>query len=740
MRKKRRFNTLAIILAAMLAFSGVGTAFAEPVGSTAIEEIVSIEDDSAEIVEEEAAGEISENVEEEAAAEEDVAEVTEEDAAEVTVADAAEVTEEDAAESVEEDAAEVTEEDSAEAVEEDAAEVTEEDAAEVTENDAPEVTEDDGSGAAEIESKEAVEEEPAGGVEEEPAEVVVKETPEAAEEETSEAAAEESTEAAEEETPEAVEEETTEAAAKESTEAAAEETPETVEKEATEAVAEETPEAMKEESSVITQMTRLEAPTISLTANYNPYYGFILLEWNKVNNANKYVIYKNGSILKEVGSSDHNYSDYDNEIGDTFYYYVSAYDSTGNLICKSSTVSETVSVQITIGEPVVSNYYVAVEYGKVIGVSKCQLWRNGINLNLEPYWVDELSNVFMDFTLTYSGTYIYEVVGFDENGNEVCKSNPRTVTWTAPEGGIVPMKITDVGNTTKGVSIYWQPDSRAKYHNLFRSHKLSDGTTETPRETLEDNEKSPTLAPLDGLISGELYEYEGIASAFCFYNYMWEESVYEEVSSDSFVKRYIGTTTMMAPTCTAKGLRVSWPKVKGAKKYVIFRSVGAGTPDWKYLTTVTATSDAIQVYNSNGAFTPGTWYAFTVRAIGEDNPFNPNDTCYGGQPAGRSVLYRQPVKVTKLQSIQSGVRATFTSVTAGYTYGLYRAKVTGSTVGSYSLVSTVTNSSVGRDVWITDKTAENGTQYSYYVRCLSSDKKTPLSSYANTMTITYKKP
>ena len=719
MRKKRRFNTLAIILAVMLAFSGVGTAFAEPAGSTAIEEIVSVEGDSAEIVEEEA--EAAEEVTVEAAeentveaVEEDAAEVTEEDAAEVTEEDAAEAVEEEVTEVAEEDAAEVVEEDAAEVTEEDAAEVAEEDAAEVTEEDAAEVTEEDASESAEIESTEAVEEEPAGGVEEESAEAV------------------------EEETTEAVEEETTGAAAEESTEAAAEES--------TEAAAEESTEAVEEESSVITQMTRLEAPTITLDAYVDIVYGWIYLSWKSVDGADKYIIYRDGSVLSEEGSSAGAYYDGDVVNGVTYSYYISAYDSTGNLICKSSSVSATYRISIDLSTPDVEDYYVSLDFNWADGIDDYQLWRNGIYLSTKSYWLDEYSGGFWDYTLTSSGTYIYEVVGFDKNGNEICKSNPRTVTWTAPEGGIKPLKIQDVGNTTKGVSIYWQPDDRAEdsreqYYEFYRSRQLMNGRTED-RKYISRFDVSPAVTPLDGLISGELYNYEAHAFVYLHRNiYAQDEyDVYGEIAVDSFVKRYIGTTTMKAPTCTAKGLRVSWPKVKGAKKYVIFRSVGAGTPDWKYLTTVTATEDATQVYNSNGAFTPGGWYAFTVRAIGEDNPFNPNDTCYGGQPAGRSVLYRQPVKVTKLQSIQSGVRATFTSVTAGYTYGLYRAKVTGSTVGSYSLVSTVTNASVGRDVWITDKTAENGTQYSYYVRCLSSDKKTPLSSYANTMTITYKKP
>ena len=276
-------------------------------------------------------------------------------------------------------------------------------------------------------------------------------------------------------------------------------------------------------------------------------------------------------------------------------------------------------------------------------------------------------------------------------------------------------------NTSKGVVLGWDAVPGATEYVVARQIVGDDSTSESVGSGITANSFT---APLDGLVSGALYQYEV---------YALKDGVPLCDASDAWY--YVGTTTMNAPTCTAKGLRVTWPKVEGAQKYTVFRHIGGGTPVWKYLTTVAATDAATQVYEtkSTAGLVPGEWYAYTVRAMGE------MDT-YGGQPAGRSVRYREAVKTTKLQSISTGVRATFTSVAAGYTYGLYRAPVTNGTTGSYTLVATVTNSSVGQPVWITDTGAVNGKGYSYYVRCLSKDKKVPLSSYANKMSITYKKP
>ena len=285
------------------------------------------------------------------------------------------------------------------------------------------------------------------------------------------------------------------------------------------------------------------------------------------------------------------------------------------------------------------------------------------------------------------------------------------------------MKITGAVNTTGGVVISWRPDSRAASYKVYRSRRKEGSYEADNRVELGSNiNGSSFTVPPEGLVSGNLYQYE--VQAY---------KAGTLLSEDVIVKRYIGATAMNAPTCTAKGLRVTWPKVQGAEKYVIYRHSGAGAPDWKYLTSVSASDNPVQVYNNNGTFEPGGWYAYTVRAIGADN-------IYGGQPAGRSVRFRQPVKITKVQSISSGVRATFTTVAVGYTYGLYRAPVTGGTAGTYTRVATVVNSSVGKDVWITDTTAVSGKGYSYYVRCLSKDLAVPLSSYANDLKITYKKP
>ncbi len=196
---------------------------------------------------------------------------------------------------------------------------------------------------------------------------------------------------------------------------------------------------------------------------------------------------------------------------------------------------------------------------------------------------------------------------------------------------------------------------------------------------------------------------------------------------------FLATPVVNAPTSAAAGVRVSWPTVEGAAKYVIMRSVGAGAPDWKWRETVDAGTAATQVFVDSKDIESGTWYAYTIRALTFEG-------IYSGQVGGRSIKYLAPVEVVKAQSISTGVRITFTNVNGGYTYRLYRStRGSNGKFGDYVKVVDQTKVWKGspETVWIHDTTAKKGTTYRYYVRCVSKDGAVPLSSYKNYMQITY---
>ena len=193
----------------------------------------------------------------------------------------------------------------------------------------------------------------------------------------------------------------------------------------------------------------------------------------------------------------------------------------------------------------------------------------------------------------------------------------------------------------------------------------------------------------------------------------------------------IPSPAVKPPTSAAAGVRVSWPRVNGAVKYQILRSVGT-TISWKTLTTVSASQNAEQVYMDTTATTSGTWYAYTIRSV--DSAGN-----LSKQVGGKSVKYLAPVSVKAAVHVSDGARVTFTTVNSGYTYRLYRSEYSASskTWGDYEIITDLPHAYNGsdQDVWIYDKTADYYTTYRYYVRCVSRDGAVPLSSYKNTINL-----
>ena len=331
------------------------------------------------------------------------------------------------------------------------------------------------------------------------------------------------------------------------------------------------------------------------------------------------------------------------------------------------------------------------------------------------------STVIKEPTVTEEGQMLYEATF--ENETFVAQSKIVPI----PKEATYEIIFKQFANTSQGIIVQWKAveDPDLKDYTLYRSES---GKNEWALVNEHFTETRIIDTAVTDLKSGSRYDYKVTVTKKSGNTY--------DGQRDGWY--YLGVTTMNAPTCTKAGVRVTWPKVEGATKYVVMRSIGAGTPKWKYLTTVAATEDAEQTLNTK-AGESGSWYAYTVRAVYTDE--NGNDI-YGGQPAGRSILYRAPVKVVKADNIFSGVRVTFKTVKAGYTYRLYRSEFENGKWSAYEKVMDLVKTYTGeaQNVWIYDKTAESGKSYKYYVRCVSKDGKVPLSSYDNELWIRYVKP
>ena len=332
-----------------------------------------------------------------------------------------------------------------------------------------------------------------------------------------------------------------------------------------------------------------------------------------------------------------------------------------------------------------------------------------LRLLAAPTGLRENSNVALPKTLFGEDGNAYTVL--PENLSE-----SMTLTDTAPVWYTAPV-LNSISNRSAGVAFSWKPAEGVSRYRVFRK----EGAGEYRK--LKD---TAAVSILDTAVtSGVSYTY----TVSC----LSEDGKTAGNKNEAGRKiSFLATPAVNAPTSAAAGVRVSWPTVPGASKYVILRHTGTGTPTWKWLKTVTAGTGSSQSYTDTSKdIRSGSWYAYTIRAINAEGT-------YSGQVGGRSIKYLAPVELTKVQSISTGVRLIFTNIEGGYTYRLYRSTKTGGKFGPYEKITDLTKVWNGypQNVWIQDTTAKAGTTCRYYVRCVSKDGKVPLSSYKNTMEIT----
>ena len=156
---------------------------------------------------------------------------------------------------------------------------------------------------------------------------------------------------------------------------------------------------------------------------------------------------------------------------------------------------------------------------------------------------------------------------------------------------------------------------------------------------------------------------------------------------------------------TATGTKMTFKGTAGAAKYRIFLKSGTS---WKKLGDTTALT-----YTYNG-LTGGTKYTYTVRAISAEGAYlSPYNT------AGWGYAFIAAPAVPTLKNSKNGVVISWKKPSGAVNFRIFRK--TGS--GGWAKVADTAN------LTYTDKTAKNGTKYTYTIRCLSKDAKSYTSAY-----------
>ena len=152
------------------------------------------------------------------------------------------------------------------------------------------------------------------------------------------------------------------------------------------------------------------------------------------------------------------------------------------------------------------------------------------------------------------------------------------------------------------------------------------------------------------------------------------------------------------------GVHISWNKVSGTQKYIVYRKTDKS--GWTRIGT-TVDSSFIDSTAKNG-----TMYYYTVKAQADyyDDAYN-KFTCYSAyNKTGLKIKYISAPALTKISNEADGIRVYWNKVSGADGYYVYR-RVTGTT--AWTRIATIKKNST---VSYKDKTALSGQRYDYTVK------------------------
>mgnify|MGYP000402873258 FL=1 len=153
------------------------------------------------------------------------------------------------------------------------------------------------------------------------------------------------------------------------------------------------------------------------------------------------------------------------------------------------------------------------------------------------------------------------------------------------------------------------------------------------------------------------------------------------------------------------GVKLTWNKVNGAAKYRVYYK---GRKGWTRMVDTTSTSYIDKDVSS------GRNYTYTVRCISADG----KSFTSGYDSKEQLVKYIAAPEISKLESVNGGVKISWGKVSGATKYRVYYKGSKGWT----KMVDTTSTSYIDKDV-------SSGRNYTYTVRCITSDAKKFTSGY-----------
>ena len=419
-------------------------------------------------------------------------------------------------------------------------------------------------------------------------------------------------------------------------------------------------------------------------------YGGVKLTWNKVNGAAKYRVYYKGrkGWTRMVDTTSTSYIDKDVSSGRNYTYtvrcisadgksFTSGYDSKGTII-KYIAAPEISKLENVNGG-------VKISWNKVSGATKYRVYYKG-----SKGWtrmVDTTSTSYIDKDVSSGRNYTYTVRCISADGKSFTSgydSKGTTIKYiAAPE-------ISKLENVNGGVKISWNKVSGAtKYRVYYKGSKGWTRMVDTTSTSYIDKDVS----------SGRNYTYTVRCISAD------GKSFTSGYDSKGTTIKYIAAPEISKLENVNGGVKISWNKVNGAAKYRVYYK---GRKGWTRMVDTTSTSYIDKDVSS------GRNYTYTVRCISADG----KSFTSGYDSKGTIIKYIAAPEISKLESVNGGVKISWGKVSGATKYRVYYKGSKGWT----RMVDTTSTSYIDKDV-------SSGKNYTYTVRCITSDAKKFTSGY-----------
>ncbi len=327
---------------------------------------------------------------------------------------------------------------------------------------------------------------------------------------------------------------------------------------------------------------------------------------------------------------------------------------------------------------------IKISFEKLSGVSgKYRVYRKTAGASWTAL-ADVTTASYTDTTATAGTKYTYTVkfIGYDGTTSLYDKDGLSVTRLKTPS-------VSKIENTTSGAKITWGAVAGAKKYRAYV--KTSDGW-----KSLGDTEAT-SFVHTDA-VSGTSYTYtvkafdsDGSGSAH---------------NSTGWSNKFITTPFIKNAEVTNSGIKVTWDKVAGAENYRVFIKNGSS---WKGLATVSGTTDN---YMDKTA-TVGNSYTYTIRCMDSSGNFVSD---YDKE--GFTVRYLETPQITGFENIDGGTVISWNEIEGAEKYRLYVKRD-----GSWTILTDTA------DISFVHTDLEDGTEYTYTVRCISEDSKTLESGY-----------